>query len=108
MSQRLLGFLLVSFGGIILTIGDLIIKKWVNGGSYVSYIFGMIVYVIGLNFMAQSFKFKNIAIASMVFVLINIITLLIVSWVYFKQTLSPLQLFGMSLGIVSVTILQIT
>jgi multidrug transporter EmrE-like cation transporter len=94
-------------GGIILTVGDILMKKWVNTHSTLFYIIGLIVYLIGLNFLAQSFRFKNIAVASVIFVIFNVVTLSIVSWLYFKETLSTLQIIGIILGITSVVVLEL-
>lgn len=102
-----IAFILLLIGGIILTIGDIVMKKWVTNNNYVFYIVGLIVYLIGLNFLAQSFKYKNIAVASVIFVIFNVVTLSLVSWLYFKETLSLFQIIGIVLGICSVIILEI-
>jgi multidrug transporter EmrE-like cation transporter len=102
-----IAIILLLIGGIILTLGDIMMKKWVNTNSYIFYIIGMIIYLVGLNFLAQSFKFKNIAVASVIFVIFNVVTLSIVSWIYFKETLSPVQIVGMVLGILSIVILEV-
>ena len=99
--------ILLLIGGIILTVGDILMKKWVNTNNYIFYIVGLIIYLIGLNFLAQSFKFKNIAVASVIFVIFNVVTLSIVSWLYFKETLSMLQIIGMVVGIAAIVILEI-
>jgi multidrug transporter EmrE-like cation transporter len=98
--------LILAIGGIILTAGDIIMKKWINTQSNVFYTFGIVVWVIGLLFLAESFKFKNIAVASTIFVIINVVTLLIVNWLYFKEKLSGLETFGIFLGIVAITLLE--
>jgi NADH:ubiquinone oxidoreductase subunit 3 (subunit A) len=54
-----------------------------------------------------SFKYKNIATASTIFVLFNIITLSIVSWLYFNETLSTFQLVGIMFGICSIICLEL-
>ena len=91
----------------ILTLGDIFMKKWVNTNSAIFYFVGLIVYLIGLNFLAQSFKFKNIAVASTIFVIFNVVTLSIVSWLYFKETLSTLQIIGMIIGIIAIVVMEI-
>jgi len=101
------GLILVLIGGLILTGGDILMKKWVGTNNYLFYIFGMLIYVVGLNFLAQSFKYKNIAVASIIFVLFNIITLSIFSWFYFKETLSIISIIGIVLGLISVIVLEI-
>ena len=99
--------LLIFIGGLILTVGDIIMKKWVINETAGLFIAGMLVYLFGLVFLAISYKYKNIAVASTMFVVFNIITLSIVSWLYFKETLSPLQITGIMLGIIAVVLLEI-
>jgi multidrug transporter EmrE-like cation transporter len=101
-----IAFILLLIGGIILTVGDILMKKWVSSNNYVFYIVGMIVYLVGMNFLAQSFKYKNIAVASVIFVIFNVVTLSIVSWLYFKETLSALQIVGIVVGLCSVILLE--
>jgi multidrug transporter EmrE-like cation transporter len=71
------------------------------------YIFGIVLYLIGANFLALSYKYKNIAVASVMFIMINVIILLFVSWLYFKEPLTILQTVGIVLGLISVVILEI-
>jgi multidrug transporter EmrE-like cation transporter len=82
-------------------------KKWVGTNNYWFYVLGMLIYIVGLNFLAQSFKYKNIAVASVIFVLFNIITLSVFSWIYFKESLSVLQIVGIVIGLVSVIVLEV-
>jgi len=99
--------LILLAGGIILTIGDIFMKKWVNTQTHTWYIIGLIIYIIGMNFLAQSYRYKNIAVASVIFVIFNIITLAIVSRLYFKESLSPLQIIGVITGIAAVILLEL-
>ena len=103
-----IAMILLLAGGIILTVGDFLMKKWVNTNSYLFYIIGMAVYLIGLNFLAQSFKFENIAVASVIFVIFNVVTLSLVSWFYFKETLSNLQIAGIVVGLIAVVLLELS
>ena len=98
--------ILLFMGGVVLTIGDIIMKKLVNTNIYSFYFIGLIVYLIGLNFLAQSFKYKNIAVASVIFVLFNVIILVLVSWLYFKEPLNLNQIIGIVLGIIAVIVLE--
>jgi multidrug transporter EmrE-like cation transporter len=99
--------LLLFIGGCVLTIGDIVMKKWVVNNSGFLFIIGLAIYLAGLIFLAWSFKYKNIAVASVIFVIFNIITLSIVSWFYFKETLTGLQIAGMLLGISSIIFLEL-
>lgn len=73
----MLPLVILFLGGIALTIGDILMKRWLIGSSIGDYSLGMLLYVIGLNMLVYTFKFKNIAIASTVFVIFNVVTLAI-------------------------------
>jgi multidrug transporter EmrE-like cation transporter len=88
MAYNYLPLILLAVGGIVLTTGDLVMKYWVKTNTPWFYILGLGIYLIGLNFLAFSFKFKNIAVASVIFVIFNVLTLLLFSWFYFKEKLS--------------------
>jgi len=105
--MNILGIVLALAGGIVLTVGDLVMKKWIAGGGIVIYVIGLAIYLVGMVFLSQSYKFKNIAVASLMLVIFNIITLLIVSWLFYHEKLSVLQLVGMTLGLFSVIILEL-
>ncbi|MDD5039559.1 MAG: SMR family transporter [Patescibacteria group bacterium] len=107
MANRLLPFALLFIGGIILTAGDVVMKQWVETNRRMLYIAGLIIYLLGMIFLAQSFRYKNIAIASVIFVFFNVATLLLVSWLYFKEGLTPVQLAGVALGLASVAIMEL-
>jgi len=100
------GSILLLTGGCILTIGDIFMKKWVISDNPKLYLYGMLIYIFSLNFVAFSFKSKNIAVATIIFVLVNVISLTLVSWFYFNEKLSITQLFGIALGIASVIVLE--
>ena len=94
-------------GGFILTIGDIFFKYWTKNPHNWMYVTGLTIYVFGLMFLIQSFKTTNIAVASAIFVVANIVTLAIVSWIFFNEPLSNLQIFGVLLAIVSIIILEV-
>jgi len=105
--MNLLSLLLIFIGGIVLTVGDLVMKKWVGNSSPFLYGLGLAIYLIGMVFLSQSFKFKNIAVASLMLVLFNIVTLLIVSWFFYQEKLSLLQMIGIAFGLISIVILEL-
>ncbi|EKD24332.1 MAG: hypothetical protein ACD_81C00051G0004 [uncultured bacterium] len=100
-------YLLLFLGGCTLTVGDIIMKKWVLNNDRLLFIFGLLVYLVGLVFLSYSFKYKNIAVASTIFVIVNIATLSLISWAYFKEPLSPLQMVGITLGVSSILFLEL-
>ena len=98
--------ILLLLGGCILTVGDVFMKNWIVTGANKWYIYGLLVYIFALNFVAFSFKSKNIAVATIIFVLVNVISLTLVSWFYFEEKLTTTQLIGIGLGIASVIVLE--
>jgi multidrug transporter EmrE-like cation transporter len=100
------GLLLVLIGGLILTIGDIVFKKWAITNNWQTFFFGLFIWTIGLCFLAFSFKYKNIAIASLIFSLSNVIILTTISWFYFGETITIIQLVGIILGITAVILLE--
>ncbi len=99
-------FFLVT-GGIILTIGDIVFKFYAETSKSGLYVIGLITYVIGLMCLIQTFKTEHIATASAIFVIANVITLLLVSYFYFHETLTVLQMIGMVLALISIAFLEL-
>jgi len=95
------------FGGTILTVGDIFFKYWTKNPKTWLYIVGIAIYLVGLTFLVQSFKTQNIAVASAVFVIINIVTLGLVSWLFFKEPLTTLQIIGIAIAIIAILILEL-
>lgn len=102
-----IALILLAVGGLFLTAGDLFMKKWVVSNNTWLFIVGLFVWLIGNCFLAFSFKYKNIAVATIIFVLINIITLLIFSYLYFKEKLGIFEIAGVVLGIVAIIMLEL-
>ena len=105
--MNIFAIVLIFVGGLVLTVGDLIMKRWVGNGSLSLYFLGLGVYLIGMVFLSQSFRFKNIAVASLMLVLFNIISLLLVSWFIYQEKLSLIQIIGVLLGLISIIILEL-
>lgn len=104
--MKYLAIIFLILGGTIDTAGDLVMKYWVKTNRWYIFIVGLVVYLIGLVFLSLSYKAENIAVASITFVLINIITLVLVSWYYYHENLTHIQLFGIFLGLIAVAVLQ--
>lgn len=105
--MNLLPLLLVFIGGIILTVGDIAMKKWVDSNDVYIYLLGMFIYFIGMNFLSVSFKYKNIAVASTFLVIFNVVSLIILSWILFEEKITLTQMIGILLGIIAVAVLEL-
>jgi multidrug transporter EmrE-like cation transporter len=101
-----LGFILIFICGLFYTIGDVAMKKWITSPSIKMYLLGGSLYIIGMNFLAFSYKFKNIAIATAGCVIVNIILLTILSFLYFKEPLTTKQMIGLGFSLVAMTLLE--
>lgn len=97
---------LLLIGALIDTSGDIIMKKWASGGNYWIFASGLAVYLIGLVFLAFSYKYENIAVASIIFVIMNVVLLSVFTWIYFKEPLTGFQITGIILGIVAIVFLE--
>jgi len=102
-----LPFIILAAGGLILTLGDVLMKKWVVSSNNWVYLGGLSIWIIGLNFLAMSFKYKNIAVASTILVLINVIALAIVSWLVFEEKLTLHEMVGIVVGLIAIIILEL-
>ena len=94
-------------GGMLLTIGDIFTKQWVKTNLPWIFMSVLAIYLLGLVFLVYSFRHKNIATASMILVLFNIITLALVSSKYYHEQLSSRELVGIILGLLAVILLEI-
>lgn len=97
---------LLLIGGSILTVGDVLMKQWVSTSDRLLYVLGMAAYMLGMVFLAESFKTKNIAAASIIFIVFNVITLALVSWCIYDESLSKIQLMGIVLAILAVVLIE--
>ncbi len=97
---------LLLIGGILLTIGDIVMKEWVNNNSPLYFLTGLGLYILSLICLAFTFHDKNIAVASMMLIVFNVLILALVSWLYFKEPLSSRQLVGLGLGIATIIVME--
>ncbi len=95
-------------GGLILTLGDVFAKEWVRGAGAKWAVLAMAVYMVGMGALMWSFKYKNIAVASVLFVLFNALTLTLLSWWRYKEPLSMPQLAGMAIALAGVIVLELS
>lgn len=92
--------------GITYTIGDVAMKKWISHPSFWPYFLGALMYFIGMNFLAFSYLYRNIAIATAICVIINIVSLTILSWILFKEPLTTRQFIGIAVSVIAVLLLE--
>ena len=91
-------------GGILLTFGDIFMKAWAISDRKINYLIGVAFWIGGSLFLAWTYKFKNMATATMFYIIINILTLAIVSWIYFKEPLTLKQVVGILIGLFAISL----
>lgn len=92
--------------GMLLTIGDIVLKQWVKHSYNSLYIGGILLYLISMNLLAHSYKYEDIAVASMLMVVFNIITLTLVGYFLFDENITVYEVTGIALGITSIGFLE--
>jgi multidrug transporter EmrE-like cation transporter len=102
-----LPLILTIIAGLILTAGDIVLKKWVTTSYSTFYVAGLLLYFISLNLLAFSYKFEDIAVASMLMVIFNIITLTLIGYFVFKENITVYEITGIALGIAAMIFLEL-
>ncbi len=93
--------------GLILTVGDLVAGEWIQKNKKIYYIISLIIYMIGLNFLIYSYKFEDIAVATVIMEIFNIVTLTVAGKFLFKENITKTEFAGIAVGIFAVIILEI-
>jgi multidrug transporter EmrE-like cation transporter len=98
---------LIFLGGLIVTVGDLVLKQWVRSSSLLYYLAGIALYTMGGSLLALSFREKDIAVASVIFIVFNVITLTIAGMILYEEHLTYSKVIGICLALASIIILEI-
>ena len=86
---------------------DIIFKKWsINSKNIFLYI-GLLIYFIGTIFWAISLKYEYLSKAISIFTILNLIVIVLVGVIYFKEDLSLINKLGIALGILSVVLIEL-
>lgn len=93
-------------GGILLTVGDVALRSWFETHWKFGFTASFVIYVLGMLCMMMSFFGENIAIATVVMVLLNTILYLVISYYLYGDTLHTPQMIGIALGMVAIVFLK--
>ena len=94
-------------GGAILTLGDIAAKQWMKTRKKFLYALTLLTYIFGLNFLVISYKFKDIAVASITIEICNIIILSLVSIYLYREKLTGRQWLGIMVGFIALILLEL-
>ncbi|MFA5750642.1 MAG: hypothetical protein WC895_05535 [Candidatus Shapirobacteria bacterium] len=107
LTPRTTALLLTLLGGIILTLGDIAMKEWVSSSKTFFFIIGLLVYLIALCLLAFSYKFEDIAVASILLVLFNVVSLLLANQFLFHKPTTSLHIVGIVIALIAVCVLEL-
>jgi len=96
------------FGGILLTCGDIMLKTWSMKDKWWLFVGAIGFYILGVVLLGICFKYRNFAIANMIMVIVNALTLLLVSVFYYKDKINLVGFLGIVLGLISVALLEMS
>ena len=88
-------------------IADIFFKKWAMGNKTLLLGIGLLIYFAGTIFWAISLKYEHLSKAIAVFTVLNLIIIVLVGVIYFKEDLSLVNKIGIGLGILSVILIEL-
>lgn len=107
-----MAYKLIFFGLIILAVvleifSDILFKKWAIESRAIFIYVGLAIYFVGTIIWAFSLKYGHLSKAISIFTILNLIVIVLVGVVYFKEDLSLINKVGIGLGILSVILIEL-
>lgn len=106
MSPKSLFLILISFAALTEAIGDIILKQWTINGKNLTFILGFIVYICSTFIWALSLRHEYLSKAISVITVLNLIIVVLVGILYFKEDLTMINKVGIVLGVISVILIE--
>ncbi len=88
-------------------ISDILFKKWAIDSKNIWLYVGLLIYLIGTICWAISLKYEFLSKAISVFTILNLVLVVLVGVLYFKENLSLINKIGIGLGIISVILIEL-
>lgn len=86
--------------------GDLLLKKWSSHASNWFFIGGILLYNLTTIFWAHTLHFDLVSRSVSVITIINLIMVVLGGVIFFQERLSPINIAGIALGIVSILLIE--
>ena len=100
-------YILVIIAVIFEVIADILFKYWTINTKNLLLVGGVILYSIGTVIWAFSLKYEYLSKAITIFTILNLVVVVLVGLIVFKEDLSLINKLGILLGIISVILIQI-
>lgn len=107
MITKYIFLLLIALAVALEVAADVLFKKWSLGSKNYWLIIGLAVYMIGTTFWAYSLKYGNLSKAISIFAVLNLIILVLIGVLFFKEDLSLTNKIGIILGIIGIILIEI-
>jgi len=107
MSNKIIFLTLITFAIIFEVIGDVFFKQWSTNQKLWSLLIGLAIYAIGTIFWAISIKYELLSSAISIFTVLNLISVVLIGVLFFKESLSPVNYLGIVLGVMSIVLLEL-
>lgn len=92
---------------IIETIGDIFLKRWALENKNIFFITGLAIYFVGSIFWIFSLRYEALSKAISIFTVLNLIIIVSVGVLYFKEDLSFVNKIGIAIGVLSIILMEI-
>jgi multidrug transporter EmrE-like cation transporter len=86
---------------------DILFKQWAINNKSVLIIIGMALYTVGTVIWAFSLKYNYLSKAITIFTALNLILVVLVGVLFFKEDLTLLQKIGVLLAVISVVLIEL-
>lgn len=98
---------LICFASLSVVVGDIFAKYWSINTKPVFYFIALIAYAFSGFFYIPTLLREGLVVTSVIWSITSIIGFLAVGILLFKETLTPLQIIGVVLGIIALVILTV-
>ncbi|MCR4322649.1 MAG: SMR family transporter [Candidatus Azambacteria bacterium] len=86
---------------------DVLFKKWTLEHRSYLLVVGLVIYMVGTTSWAYSLRYGDLSRAISIFAVLNLIILVLVGVLFFKEDLSLINKIGIAFGVISVILLEI-
>ena len=100
-------FSLIILATVFEVVGDIFFKKWSIGSKNILLYIGLLAYCVGTVFWAISLRYEFLSKAISTFTILNLIIIILIGVLFFKENLSLANKIGIALGILSVILIEI-
>lgn len=107
-SFRVIFLGLILFSVILESASDILFKKWaISSHKDAFLIVGFLIYALATIFWVLSLKYEFLSKAISIFTVLNLVIVILVGAILFKENVSLINKFGVGLGIISVILMEI-